>query len=85
VTSSSITGKNRLQLAADVQGNSLVAWYDRTSFLSKFFRPLAGITSFRASHDQPGIIYVREKIDAREKSFSLLREEYDMAQMGRTA
>lgn len=32
VTSSSITGKNNVQLTTDAMGNSLVTWYDWTSF-----------------------------------------------------
>ena len=61
VTSSSITRQNKIQLIADAMGNSLVTWYKWTGFLSEFFQPLPGITSyhlFRASHDRPGVVFV---------------------------
>lgn len=78
VQSSTQTGVNIPQLVGSESGETFVPSYDWRSFLSPFFKPLAGIKKvhhLRFTREEPGVVYAREFEDTDWEKFQLLRRD----------
>ena len=68
VRESTSTQQNKAQLVASLDGKEkYVTWYQGSSFLSQYFKPILNITSFhvfRVSASCPGVVFAREYSDS---------------------
>ena len=73
-----VTQQNKAQLIASVdRKEKCVRWYQWSSFLSTFFKPIPHITSyhnFHVSADHPGSVFVREYSGSPEFELKLLKQ-----------
>ena len=68
--------QNVPQLIHGPGGETLVAFYRWTEYLSQFFRLIPNILSyhnFRVTYNQPGIVYLREFSNSAETQFDILK------------
>lgn len=55
-------------------------WFNWKAYLSHYYKRLSGIRKFayfRFHHDQPGVVYVRERIGDEETAIRLLKRGVD--------
>ena len=77
VRESPTTQQNKAQLVASPDGKEkYVTWYQWSSFLSQYFKPIPNITSFhvfRVSASCPGVVFACEYSDSSEVQYVLLK------------
>ncbi len=59
--------------------SSEIIYRDWSSWLSRYFKKLLGITSyhhFRIDSSKPGVVFAKEKVDGEEKEYNLLRQTF---------
>ena len=77
VRNSSTIGCNISQLVRSPSGELLVNYYDWTSYFKDYFKAIPAITKYHVfccSHDDPGVIYLRETSQSEEISLSLVKK-----------
>lgn len=81
VINSSTTGEfNTCQTYRDNQGQAVIQFKKWSSWLGQIFKKLPEITKyqhFRTELNRPGEIVIKESVDVREKTFSLLKNKPD--------
>lgn len=78
INSSTNRGFNVCQPYTDHQGRGAIPFRKWSSWLSRVFNNIPGITNyqhFRVDADTPGIITVKQSIDAKEETFCLLKDK----------
>lgn len=76
IESSTIGGYNRCQKYRDGQGRAVLQFRKWSSWLGEFFLKLPKITKyqhFRIDRNHPGLIFVKESVEAEEKAVTLLK------------
>ena len=78
VEKSSFIGANIPQRVKGPTGEDQVRYYDWKNFFERYFKNLPGITSyhvFRATHDHPGTLFIREHSQEPEVAVNLLKTQ----------
>ena len=80
INASSHNGHNKCQRYRESDKLSPeIIYRDWSSWLSRYFKKLLGITSyqhFRIDSSTPGVIFAKDKADAEEKEYNLLRKAF---------
>ena len=80
INASSHNGHNKCQRYRESDKLSPeIIYRDWSSWLFRYFKKLLGITSyqhFRIDVSTPGVIFAKDKADAEEKEYNLLRKEF---------
>ena len=77
VRNSLTIGCNISQLVRSPSGELLVNYYDWTSYFKDYFKAIPAIAKYHVfccSHDDPGVIYLRETTQSKEISKSLVKK-----------
>ena len=79
VNESRITGHNKPQLIRDLDGKQYVEFYQWTSFLQQFFKPIPNILkfhSFTVNSTQPGVVSMKQNVSSEAMVVNVLKVDH---------